>query len=71
MFTTKEDSQGNLVPRASRSVTLASSSIFVPLSLPIHVQNPNGVRISVGVAVKGLASNQIASSTLVHYDEGI
>jgi len=69
LFTTEEDNASHLVPRAQFSLELTSGVTFMPLSLPIKVDNPNGLRKSIGIAVKGLTSNQSCVGTLRYYEE--
>ncbi len=41
LFTTQEDSNGNIVPRAEFSGQVGANAIFMPLVLPVYVANPN------------------------------
>ena len=69
IFITQEDASGNLVPRAEYTVSEASSSDSIIMSLPLKVGNPNNKRIAVGIAVQAQTSNQHATGTLRFYEE--
>lgn len=69
IFITVEDDAGNLVPTAQYSAELASNTQFFSFNLP--VSNPLGTRIALGIAVKGLTSNQSCTGTLRFFTENI
>lgn len=69
LFTTKEDTNGNIVPRAEFSGEIAMNSLFLPFKMPIVLHNPNNKRMSIGIAVKGLTSNQGCTSTIRFFEE--
>ena len=71
IFSTDEDGSGNRVTRSRYSTELAMVTQFIPLKNVIQVANPNGVNISIGLAVKGMASNQSCTGTLQFYEEDI
>ncbi len=71
IFSTDEDGSGNRVTRSRYSTELAVNTSFIPFKNVIQVSNPNNTNISIGLAVKGMASNQSCTGTLQFYEEDI
>jgi len=65
LFKSDEDADtGDVVTRGKLSVTIADSSLHLPMKLPLKLHNPNGKRLAIGLAVQGLVSNQKGTGTI-------
>lgn len=68
---TQEDENGNLAPIGQLSVQSADSTFALPLNIGFSLENPDGKRFAILVAVKGRVANQEGTASLRGYEEPI
>ena len=61
---------GNVTtPIGQLSISSADTTFGHPLSIGVNLSNPNGLRMGVGIAVKGKVANQAGVASLRVYEE--
>lgn len=61
---------GNVTtPIGQLSISSADTTFGHPLSIGVNISNPNGLRMGIGIAVKGKVANQAGVASLRVYEE--
>lgn len=61
----------DVVTKARYSVALLETNMEIKFNVPIVLENPDGLRLAVGVGVRGLAATQGGSGSFRYYCEDI
>lgn len=69
LFASEVDASNNIVPRARIIFEVADSQIVYPFHISETIENPNNLRLAIGLAVTGVTSNQTATGTLKGFEE--
>lgn len=71
IFASEEDASGNIVSRARIIFEVADDTFPYRFGISETVENPNGKRMAIGLAVKGKLANQTGTGTLKGFTEAI
>ena len=71
VFASEEDASGNVVARARIIFEVADDTFPYKFGISETVENPNGKRMAIGLAVKGKLANQTGTGTLKGFTEDI